>query len=62
MKQDYKSTRSARVTHFGAIVRKRHLKYHEVRRCMQGEREKRDANFYGGGGVELRRAIRKRED
>ena len=33
---------------------------------MQGEREKRDANFYGGGGrrqqtyeVELRRAIRK---
>ena len=29
---------------------------------MQGEREKRDANFYGGGGVELRRAIRKRED
>ena len=27
-KQDCKSTRSARVTHFGAIVRKRHLKYH----------------------------------
>ena len=26
---------------------------------MQGEREKRDVNFYGGGEVELRRAIRK---